>query len=92
VSPTEIEEEAYATGLVRDAVALGVEDAKLGQRILLVASPAGSEELDETALIVEMKRKLPLYMVPSVVVVRDEIPRSPNGKFDRARLREELAS
>ena len=28
VSPTEIEEEAYATGLVRDAVALGVEDAE----------------------------------------------------------------
>ena len=27
VSPREIEEEAYATGLVRDAVALGVEDA-----------------------------------------------------------------
>ena len=43
VSPTEIEEEAYATGLVRDAVALGVEDAKLGQRILLVASPAGAD-------------------------------------------------
>ena len=30
VSPTEIEEAAYDTGLVRDAVALGVEDAKLG--------------------------------------------------------------
>ena len=35
VSPTEIEEVAYATGLVRDAVALGVEDATLGQRVLL---------------------------------------------------------
>ena len=74
VSPTEIEEEAYATGLVRDAVALGVEDAKLGQRILLVASPLGSDGLDEAALIAAMKRKLPLYMVPSVVVVREEIP------------------
>jgi acyl-CoA synthetase (AMP-forming)/AMP-acid ligase II len=31
-------------------------------------------------------------MVPSVVVLREEIPRSPNGKFDRAMLREELAS
>ena len=91
VSPTEIEEEAYATGLVRDAVALGVEDAKLGQHILLVVSPAGSDGLDGAALIAAMKRKMPLYMVPSVVVVRDEIPRSPNGKFDRAMLREELA-
>ncbi len=92
VSPTEIEEVAYATGLVRDAVALGVEDDKLGQHILLVASAAGSDKLDEATLIAAMKRKLPLYMVPSVVVVRDEIPRSPNGKFDRTMLREELAS
>lgn len=92
VSPTEIEEEAYATGLVRDAVALGVEDAKLGQRILLVASPTGSNGLDQDALIAAMKRRLPHYMVPSAVVIRDEIPRSPNGKFDRAMLRREFAS
>ena len=39
VSPTEIEEVAYATGLVRDAVALGVEDATLGQRVRLVVAP-----------------------------------------------------
>ena len=91
VSPTEVEDEAYATGLVRDAVALGVGDSKLGQRILLVASPLASDGLDKAALIAAMTRKLPHYMVPSVVVVREEIPRSPNGKFDRAMLREELA-
>ena len=28
VSPSEIEEAAYGTGLVRDAVALGIDDAK----------------------------------------------------------------
>lgn len=92
VSPTEIEEEAYATGLVRDVVALGLEDTELGQRILLVASPAGLNGLDQAALIAAMKRRLPHYMVPSIVVLRDEIPRSPNGKFDRALLRKELAS
>ena len=43
VSPTEIEEVAYDTGLVRDAVALGVEDERLGQRIVLVASATGSD-------------------------------------------------
>jgi acyl-coenzyme A synthetase/AMP-(fatty) acid ligase len=40
VSPTEIEEAAYGTGLVRDAVALGVADPLLGQHIVLVATPA----------------------------------------------------
>ena len=40
VSPTEIEEVVYSTGLVRDAVALGVDDARVGQRIVLAVSPA----------------------------------------------------
>jgi acyl-CoA ligase (AMP-forming) (exosortase A-associated) len=91
VSPTEIEEVAYATTLVRDAVALGVSDATLGQRVVLVVTSA-ADELDTDALIEEMKSRLPLYMVPSSVVVRDAIPRSPNGKFDRALLGEELAT
>jgi acyl-CoA synthetase (AMP-forming)/AMP-acid ligase II len=91
VSPTEIEEVAYATTRVRDAVALGVEDATLGQRVLLVVAPKASD-FDADALIQEMKSMLPLYMVPSSVVVRDAIPRSPNGKFDRTLLREELAT
>ena len=37
-----------------------------------------------------MKLELPLYMVPSEVIVREEISRSPNGKFDRRALRAEL--
>ena len=32
VSPTEVEEAAYATGLVRDAVALGIEDPGWARR------------------------------------------------------------
>jgi acyl-CoA synthetase (AMP-forming)/AMP-acid ligase II len=92
VSPAEIEEVAFDTGLVRDAVALGVEDSRLGQHVLLVASPAGGGELDVAALLDALRRRLPAYMVPRDVVVREEIPRSPNGKFDRALLRRELAS
>jgi acyl-CoA ligase (AMP-forming) (exosortase A-associated) len=89
VSPTEVEEVAYDSGLVRDAVALGVEDARLGQRIVVVATAAG-EELDPKALIAYMRSRLPLYMVPGSIEVRDELPRSPNGKFDRNLLKVEL--
>ncbi|SDH61258.1 acyl-CoA ligase (AMP-forming), exosortase A system-associated [Microbacterium pygmaeum] len=91
VSPTEIEEAAYSTGLVRDAVALGVADAALGQRILLIASPV-QPELDVAALIAALRRLLPLYMVPARIEVRGELPRSPNGKFDRALLKSEVAA
>ena len=36
--------------------------------------------------------ELPLYMVPKHVVVRPCLPRSPNGKFDRTLLRQELVA
>jgi acyl-CoA ligase (AMP-forming) (exosortase A-associated) len=90
VSPSEIEEVAYDTGLVRDAVALGVPDPRLGQHVVMVVTPAGGGEADTGGLLAQMKKALPAYMLPRRVEVRDEIPRSPNGKFDRALLREEL--
>jgi acyl-CoA ligase (AMP-forming) (exosortase A-associated) len=91
VSPTEIEESAYNTGLVRDAVAFGVEDVKLGQRVVLVVSPASGTTVDVDSLLARMRQALPLYMLPRRVEVKPEIPRSPSGKFDRALLRKELA-
>jgi acyl-CoA ligase (AMP-forming) (exosortase A-associated) len=89
VSPTEIEEVAYDTGLVRDAVALGVEDPRLGQHIVLVVTLAAGASPDP--LRGELQRQLPRYQLPQQIIVRPELPRSPNGKFDRARLRQELA-
>jgi acyl-CoA synthetase (AMP-forming)/AMP-acid ligase II len=89
VSPTEIEEVAYATGLARDAVAMGIDDQALGQRIVLVASPV-AETLDVSALLTAFRSQLPQYMVPSKVVEMASIPTNPNGKFDRALLREQL--
>jgi acyl-CoA ligase (AMP-forming) (exosortase A-associated) len=91
VSPTEIEEVVYGTGLVRDAVALGIDDPRLGQRIVLVAS-AAEGELDRNELLGVLKQQLPMYMVPSDVIVRSELPRSPNNKFDRNLIRQEVAA
>jgi acyl-CoA ligase (AMP-forming) (exosortase A-associated) len=91
VSPTEIEEAAYGTGLVRDAVALGVADPTLGQRIVLIATPT-RPELDVAALTTALRQALPLYMVPGTIDVRDELPRSPNGKFDRNLLKAEVSA
>ena len=90
VSPTEVEEAAYATALVRDAVALGVEDAVLGQRIVLVVTAYDGADLDTKALRRQLQTRLPSFMVPSEIRVQPELPRSPNGKFDRVLLRKEV--
>ena len=65
VSPTEIEEVAYDTGLVRDAVALGVDDDRLGQHIVLVVAAAGDAAIDDDRLSGELRARLPMYMVPT---------------------------
>jgi acyl-CoA ligase (AMP-forming) (exosortase A-associated) len=91
VSPTEVEEVAYDTGIVRDAVALGVDDPKLGQAIILAITAVDGQHVDRDDLIAHFKRQLPLYMVPQRIVVRPELPRSPNGKFDRNLLRQEIS-
>jgi len=90
VSPTEIEEAAYATGLVRDAVALGVEEPGIGHRIVLVVS-SSEGEVDTAALTTALRHTLPMYMVPARVETRDELPRSPNGKFDRNLMKAQVS-
>jgi acyl-CoA ligase (AMP-forming) (exosortase A-associated) len=92
VSPTEIEEVVYDTELVHDAVAMGVDDDRIGQAVVLVVSSKADTELDPAALLDELRRQLPLYMVPRDVVVRPDLPRLPNGKFDRNLLRRELSA
>ena len=89
VSPTEIEEIAFATNLIAEAAALGVSDERLGQRIVLVAKAKGAER-DTDAVIQAFVRQAPGYMVPNEIVWLDELPRNPNGKIDRNVLLSEL--
>lgn len=90
VSPTEIEEVAFASGLVADAAAIGVPHPTLGQAIVLIASPADGHAADDTPLLDVFRRDLPAFMVPAKIVWRDTLPRNPNGKYDRANLAGEL--
>ena len=58
---------------------------------MLVATAAGSGPLDAGALLAELRRTLPRFMVPGEVRELDVLPRSPNGKFDRVLLRKEVS-
>jgi acyl-CoA ligase (AMP-forming) (exosortase A-associated) len=90
VSPTEVEEVAYASGMVGDAVAVGASHPDLGQAIILVVteSPAvGTEEEGRNEVLLNhLKTRLPNFMVPQRIEWVTEMPRNPNGKFDRPAL------
>jgi acyl-CoA ligase (AMP-forming) (exosortase A-associated) len=90
VSPTEVEEAVFGTGLVADAAAVGVPHASLGQAIVIVVAPAPGVPADTEKLLAACKAALPAFMVPASVEWRDSLPRNPNGKYDRPRLAAEL--
>lgn len=91
VSPTEVEEILYATGIVGECIAFGVPNPTLGQAICVIATGKDGHPLDAAALLNECRQRMPAYMVPSVVDVRDgPLPRNPNGKIDRKTLSTEF--
>ena len=93
VSPQEVEDAAFATGLVAEAVALGVPDARLGQAIHLVARAARGHETDAPEdLPKALAAALPNFMVPQAIHWRAVMPLSANGKLDRVALALELAA
>jgi acyl-CoA synthetase (AMP-forming)/AMP-acid ligase II len=92
VSPTEVEEVIYASGTVSEVVALGVPHETQGQAVVVVATPPPDVEPDEAAVMTACRAQLPPFMVPHRVVMRDSLPRNPNGKIDRNQIIAELTS
>jgi acyl-CoA ligase (AMP-forming) (exosortase A-associated) len=92
VSPTEVEEVLYRSGLIAEAAAFGVEHPTLGQAIVVVAQPAHGVPADGAALLTACREALPGYMVPARIDWRDDpLPRNANGKIDRRALAGERA-
>jgi acyl-CoA ligase (AMP-forming) (exosortase A-associated) len=95
VSPTEVEEIVYSSGMVADAVAIGVPHPTIEKAIVVVASSplpkagevarSAGEGLSER-LLDFCRTRMPTFMVPHRIVWLDELPRNPNGKFDRPLL------
>jgi acyl-CoA ligase (AMP-forming) (exosortase A-associated) len=94
VSPTEVEEVLYATRLVGECAAFGIDHDVLGQAIEVVATaPDGASEVDTVALLSACRLRMPAYMLPAKVhQAAAPLPRNPNGKIDRKQIAEKFGS
>lgn len=91
VSPTEIEEVVCEVQGILEAVALGIEDPMLGQRIIVVATvQASSNEILAESVRRHCRMQLAPYMTPSELRIVHSIPRNANGKPDRRLLLESV--
>lgn len=90
VEPAEVESALLAHPAVAAAAVVARGDAPRSgsQRLVGYAVPADGTSLDPPGLRRHLAARLPDYMVPSALVELDGLPRTPNGKLDRAALPE----
>jgi fatty-acyl-CoA synthase len=87
VFPEEVEEALKTHPSVRDAVAVGLPDARFGETICAVVEAEDGVAPDLATLAEHVKAHLAAYKAPRSVVVVDTIGRAPNGKVDYKRLK-----
>ncbi|WP_333609371.1 acyl-CoA ligase (AMP-forming), exosortase A system-associated [Arsukibacterium sp.] len=86
VSPTEVEEAVYRLDpAIQDVAALGIYDGTDQVILVLVALAAGATASPEQWLL-QLKRSLPNFMLPKTILLKDSLPKNPNGKIDRKAL------
>jgi acyl-coenzyme A synthetase/AMP-(fatty) acid ligase len=71
---------------VREAAAVGVPDRLLGHAVHAHVSLASGSALDAEALRARCVTQLEAHVIPRRVVIHEQLPRTSNGKIDRAAL------
>ena len=93
IYPAEVEAALLTHPAVGDAIVIGAPDAEWGERVHAVVEPAaGAVAGDELAaeLIAHCQSRIARFKCPRTVEFVDELPRLPNGKVEKRRLRDVL--
>ena len=89
VSPTEVEDILFADAAVLEAAVVGVPHPQLGQAIVACIRTRDDPDAGAIqALLRHCTEHLPTFMLPRHIAADPApLPRSPNGKIDRAALK-----
>ena len=87
VLPAEVEAAIIQTGLVKDAVVLGIPDETWGEQVVAVIVPR-HEGWERDRLIATLKPQLSAYKLPKQWLSRPALPYSLQGKLNRTELRQ----
>lgn len=76
------------SGVSRSAVIYKRVRAQFGHIVAFVSGERG--QLTEEYLETQLRYRLPEYMIPNRIEIREELPKNANGKIDRKKLAEEV--
>ena len=89
VYPAEVEAALIEDDDVVDAAVIGLPDERMGQRVHAVVELRRGAAADAAALTTRLASRLADFKLPRTLEFVDELPREPNGKVLKTRLREE---
>lgn len=87
VSPVEVENAIYKINGIKEVVVFGIPDIYLGEAIVAYVTINDSIPLNEKEIQRECMAKLESFMVPKKISILTEMPKSSNGKIDKAELK-----
>ncbi len=92
VTPVEIEQSICSHADVAAAMAVGVDDALLGQRIHVLVVPRTGAALELNALRGHLETRLERFKHPDAYYLADALPLGRTGKADRAQFKALITS
>ena len=89
VFPAEVEEVLLDHPDVADAVVFGLPDARFGEVVSAMVAPAEGATIDVPELLAFVADRLAGFKKPRHVIVRPSLERTPTGKVELARVKQE---
>jgi acyl-coenzyme A synthetase/AMP-(fatty) acid ligase len=91
INPLEIETVVYTNiEAIKECAVFGIENEKIEEEVVLVYS--GTSEISKNEIIFELKKHLPIYMVPTIIIFKTNMPMlSKDTKMiDKKSLKQEI--
>jgi acyl-coenzyme A synthetase/AMP-(fatty) acid ligase len=85
----EVEAAVYAHDAVREVAVIAVPDERIGHALVAFVVLHEGRELTAVGVKKHVSERLPRYMVPATVELRDSLPKTSTGKIDRQSLSKE---
>jgi len=87
VSPVEVENIIYKIDGIKEVAVIGIPDLTLGESIIAFITVYDQATIIEKEIQQECMAHLEPFMVPQKIILLSEMPKSNNGKIDKAELK-----